>query len=228
MAAYKPSDAVTYAKTFVKSMPLDSTANNFTYQMCDYISSTIWMAAPFRWTIGYYGTATVTGAAGTDYAISSPPSDCLYLEFAYLADGNQVNDLDCSALIGADSTSIGVPSSVSIISAGNIRINPKPPTSYSKALYLHYKKQRTQITSSNYGTAGALIMDDEWYWVYQAGILWQAYQYADDARAGQAQVNEKGEITYSGQLGCFRAGIETMRQSEKAIWSYPGLKKERG
>ena len=58
-------------------------------------------------------------------------------------------------------------------------------------------------------------MDDEWFWVYTAGVLWKAYQWGDDQRAGGVTLGANGAPQYTGQLGNFRDGLRIMAEREK-------------
>jgi hypothetical protein len=64
-------------------------------------------------------------------------------------------------------------------------------------------------------------MDDEWFHVYRDGVLWKAYLFGDDQRAGSVQAASNGQISYSGQLAQFMAGITMMRAAEPMLSIYP-------
>ncbi len=222
MALYAPQDAITYAKTMIKSMPIDVTANsgNWQYQTCDYISSLMWLAAPWTWTIGTLPTVTVI-ASTIDYTVT-PPADFLYLLKAYISEGSLTNELKIVPSLPATVTQIGNPSQVAYLAAtNNLRISPVPPATYSKTLLMLYKKLPTKITVSNFATAGSLNIPDCYYPVFQEGVLWLSYLYADDQRAGTATVNEEGKTQYTQQLGVFMAALAEMRRSEKLLLDYP-------
>lgn len=220
-STYKPMDAVSYAKIFIKSMPIDTAASSaVAYQMTDYISSLLWSAAPWRWTLGTTSTVSLV-AATTDYSVT-PPADFLYLNKANVSDGSQTNELKIVAALPATITQVGVPCQVAYLQdSSTVRISPKPPTSYAQTLTMIYKKQPVKITSSNYASAGALIFPDCYFPVFQAGVLWQSYLYADDQRAGSVTVDGEGKRQYTQQMGTFQAMIAEMRQAEKLTLEYP-------
>jgi hypothetical protein len=58
-------------------------------------------------------------------------------------------------------------------------------------------------------------MDDEWFWVFTAGVLWKAYQWGDDGRAGSASMDSSGKTQYSGQLAIFQDSLQRMAEREK-------------
>jgi hypothetical protein len=206
----------------IKNMPITVTANsgNWQYQTVDYIASLMWTAAPWSWTLGQ--TTNVSIVAGTtDYTVT-PPSDFLYLTRAYIADGNQINELKIVSSLPATGTQVGVPTQVFYdVPNTKVRVFPVPTTNYSGTLVMIYKKQPPKITNSNFSTAGAQIFPDCYFPVLQEGVLWMAYQYADDQRAGNATVNEEGKTQFTQQLGIFQAAIAEMRRSEKLPLNFP-------
>ena len=220
---YSPQDAITYASTMIKSMPITVSANvgNWPYQTVDYVASLIWNAAPWKWTVGELPSVSVTASSGTDYAVS-PPADFQYLVKANLTDGSLQNELRIVSALPSSQVQIGVPSQIAYRDDESLlRLAPKPPASFSQSLVMLYKKQPPKITSSNYATAGAQVFPDSWFPVLQAGVLWMSYQYADDQRAGGATVNEEGKCQYTGQLGVFQSLIAEMRRCERVIIDYP-------
>lgn len=226
MALYSPTDAVTFSKIMIKSMPID-TVGSWRYYVTDFISSLLWTAAPWKWTLGTLSTINVI-AATTDYAVT-PPADFLYLNKANISDGNQTNELKIVSALPSTITQIGNPSQVAYLDASNtVRVSPKPPTSYSQTLTMLYKKQPPKITASNYGTAGALVMPDCYYPVFNAGVQWMAYQYSDDNRAGGCTVDGEGKRQFTGQLGVFQGMIAEMRLAEKVTLDYPGVQNLHG
>lgn len=220
-ATYTPKQALDFATSMIKGMILSSdTAVNA--QICDYVLSAIWMAAPFRWTVGSYSATPIAVTAGTsDYTVTAP-SDYLSIEKAYIVTTDSINELTPVSILVPDVNVVGVPSKIDYVAANTLRIHPKPSTGYSGQLYIIYKKKHPVINSGNLNTAGAIVIDDDWYWVFQLGVMWQAYMYADDQRAGTATVDAQGRIQYTGAYGAFRAGIETMKVAENATLDYPG------
>ncbi len=219
MALYSPSDAVAYAKIMIKSMPID-TVGSWRYYATDFISSLLWTAAPWRWTLDTVSTVTLSG--GTINYPFIPPADFLYLNKANVSDGNLTNELKIVSSLPATIAQIGNPTQIAVLDAlSDIRVSPKPPTSYSQTLTMIYKKAPTKITASNYSTAGAQVFPDCYFPVFTAGVLWLAFQYADDQRAGGCTVDGEGKMQYTGQLGTFQCMIAEMRKAEKLTLDYP-------
>lgn len=215
-ATYKPIDVFDYVKYLVKNMPLETIQT----RLMDDVSKIMWNYAPWRWTIGTFSPITVT-ATTRDFNVVSPPTDFLYLTKAYLSNGQQNLDLKPVAALPATPTIKGTPNYITYLPAGpQVRIYPpfgSLPAGETWNLQVYYKKQSPVLTKATLSTAGVLLFDDEYFWVYQEGVLYRAYFYADDPRAGTATVNSKGDIQYSGQLGIFMAALAEMRRMEPLV-----------
>lgn len=214
-STYAPNTAFLVAKEYIKSMPIERISSRVLDEVC----SMIWMAAPWRWTLG--SLPIVTLAANTqDYSIALP-SDFLFVTEAYIASGSDIpRKLNVEPALPANVTIIGFPTKVTVFGtpggAGTLRVMPKPPSvTAGQQVVCLYKKQAPKISDANAGTPGALQLDDEWFYVYQAGVLALAYQYADDPRAGSAQVDSSGRIVWNGQWGIFQAHLAQMRERER-------------
>ena len=235
MAATKaPIEAVDYVKAYVKAMPFDQVAVSAVQD----VSSQIWMAAPWRWTIGVC-TPVALSAGQTDVALVNPPSDFLYIVKAFLTDGDSVIELAPESALPGQADFLGVPSKVSYIDGATPKFRVHPAygsvsSSKSYKLFVWYKKAAPVFANTaSLSVPGALVMDDEWFWVFRDGLLWRAYLYADDQRAGSSQVGSNGQIAYSGQLAVFQAGLEEMRRSEPLthipnVRMIPDAKRDRG
>jgi len=214
MASTKaPIEAFDFVKRFVKQMPLETVQA----ELLDSVNKILWMAAPWRWTVGTISPITLASDT-QDYTIASPPSDFLYLLHAYISDGASApRPLHIEPALPADVGVRGNPSAVTV-TGSTLRVTPKPgtlPTSPLQKVFLYYKKTAPVIQNSNANTVGVQVFDDEWFWVYAHGVLWEAYMYADDQRAGSAQVDAQGRMGFTGQRAVFESAIELMRQREK-------------
>lgn len=209
--ALAPSDAFDFAKIYVKNSRLDDVK----VRILDDVNKYMWMAAPWRWTIG--SMPDIVLAANTqDYPISKP-ADFLFLQEAYVIDGSTApRPLIVEATLPTLTRYVGQPSRVAVVGS-TVRISPVPG-SFTGNLTNHvvseYKIVAPDITSGNAGTPGAQVFPDSWFWVYQAGVLWRSYLYADDDRAGNVTFAE-GKVQYTGLRADFEAGLQTMRQTEK-------------
>lgn len=86
-----------------------------------------------------------------------------------------------------------------------------------------YKKTAPDLTTG-ISTAGALIMDDDWFYVYREFVLYYAYKFADDPRAGgvTVAVTPSGvQRSFTGQLAVCQSLIEDLRMQEPVMWNLP-------
>ena len=213
MAATKrPNEAFIYAKSFVKNMTLE----DVNVEILDEINKMIWMAAPWRWTLGSLPATTLVSNT-SDYNITTP-LDFLYIFDGYVSDGaNVFRNLIFEPTLPSDVVIKGDTSRIAYMGNNLYRLYPRLgtiPASPGRQMLLRYKKVSPEITNETQFTPGFLEMDDEWFWVFTAGVLWKAYLWADDSRAGSATVSD-GKVQYSGQLAIFRDGILQMIQREK-------------
>lgn len=212
-ATRQPADAITYAKQYLKSMPLESIGP----AILDEVNQMLWMAAPWRWTLG--SLAATTLASNTQSYSIGTPADFLFLYDGFISDGaNVFRNLQIEPTLPSDVKVVGNVSRIAHIGTSTFRVFPKPgtlPVSPTQQLILRYKKISPIITNQTQYTAGQLVMDDDWFWVFQAGVLWKAYQWGDDGRAGGVTIGSNGQAQYTGQLGAFRDGIRQMMIHEK-------------
>lgn len=221
-ATYAPADAFYFSKTMIKNMPLDT----IQVRLLDDVSKIIWMAAPWRWTLGSLGTVNLSDNT-QDYTLAIP-SDYLYATQLYITNGlDAPRDL---AIVGALPTNvgqIGQPGYATLTGTpgqnGILRVYPKPgDITGTQSVYGTYKKTSPVITVQNSYTGGTLVMDDEWFWVYEAGVLWLSYLYGDDSRAGGGSAEARASQV-SGQKAIFESGLQQMKEREKLpIMNNPG------
>lgn len=217
-STYRPVDAFDMSKVFIKLMPLERSRQI----ILDSALKMLWMSAPWRWSLGAFPTVTLAASA-TDYAVTDP-ADFLYIQpgSAYVSAGETdvARDIEVVAAIPAQVKIVGAqPSLVTHPSANVVRIFPKPSATVTSGTQLIslYKKICPVLSESNIYTAGVQVFDDEWFWVYVSIVLYQAYLYADDSRAGAAQFTEGGGRVYTGQRGIVEANLRLMRESEPLL-----------
>lgn len=221
-STYKPIDAIDSAKAMIKGMPIERVQIRVLNDVC----SMLWLAAPWRWTVGALEDIELESAE-QDYSITMP-SDFLYLQSSYISDnaGNIPRILNIEPYI-VPAGKVGTPTRIALISTeeeddvitGNFRIAPVPgniPTGWT--VNSLYKKTAPVLKNSNINNAGLLVFDDEWFYVFVSGVLYYAYLFGDDQRAGGAQIDpSSGKVTFSGQRGVFEANILQMKQREKLM-----------
>lgn len=214
----KPIEGIEFAKRFIKEMPLEDVAT----EIVNDIHGRIWMAAPWSWSLGLIAPITVVNNTAS-YSFSLP-ADYFGPERAYLtsSDSKEAPRIILPvAIVPSDSAGfVGVPNTFSITgtpgSTGTLTLLPKPSgLGTTMKIYLVYKKVATQYTPTTIHTT-ALQLENEYFHVFNDGVLWRAYQYADDARAGGSTVAE-GRVQHNGQRGQFESSLLQMQQIEERI-----------
>ena len=211
MPSYVPNSAVELVKRFVRNDRISDPP--VWARIRQAASDYIWAAAPWRWTISRLGPIQTT-ASVSEYPVTLP-GDFDYLVDAYLTDGRSTwRSLKPVPLI-AGSEHQGEPVRISV-SGSVLQIAPAPSVSGWR-LYAYYKKTAPPISGS---VPGELVMPDCWAWVYETAVLYYAYLYADDVRAGSAQVaiNQNGTtIQYTGMRAMLESAVEFMRSREPML-----------
>lgn len=211
MASTKaPINAITLATEMVRGMPLERIA----LSICNDINNYIWFAANWKWSVGVFSPISLLADTG-DYTVTYP-SDFLHGLFGKITDTgkNTPTDLECVSFIPSTSGGVkGIPNQIYLpgtaSQSATVRVFPKPGAiTDPKTLWVFYKKTLTQLTQKTLYT-GTLPFDDEFYPVFEAGVLWKAYMYADDRRSGESQLGGE-RVGFSGQRATFEAALANM------------------
>lgn len=206
-----PIAAFDLCKLFIKNEPFETCVP----RILDDVNKIMWMAAPWSWTIGTLTNIALVSNT-QDYTLA-PPADFLYLIHSYVSSTDQATKhLEIMPTLPATVVVSGVIDFISYQGSSTFRISPNPGTLASPTKYIvsFYKKASTAIIASNQATAGTLPFPDDWFPVYEAGVLWLAYLYADDNRAGSCSIDSKGNMQYTGQAAVFRSMIQDMKDRE--------------
>lgn len=216
MAATIPAiDAIDYAQRYIKNVPLLPVQT----KLVNEVNTIMWLAAPWRWTLGSLPTFTLV-ANQQDYTINYP-ADFLYAVDGSVIISNGDGDERDLRVVPTLPTAVGYVGQVNRISypaaagavGGTVRVAPKPAQVQGTQTVLGlYKKSPTLFTNHTVYTT-AMPFGDEWYHVYQSGILWKAYQYADDGRAGDAST-QGDQTRYNGARAQFEANLQDMMARE--------------
>lgn len=210
-STYTASDAFTYIKVALRQMPVQDVQ----YTIINRAITQFWMADSWRWTIGT--TPTITLVTDTqDYSLTYP-GDYLYTHQAYFSDGDLRVPLIPAASLPTSNIIKGTPDMIARIPGANTcRVWPTPGTMSGTNLTVVqlYKKVVTLITAGNFTSVGALIFDDEWFTVFLDILLYHAFIYGFDSRAGTMEWDNDGKAKHTGQLAVAMSGIENMRRRE--------------
>lgn len=213
MAVFTPNDAFAYAKTMVKSMRLDDIKLRILFDA----SSMVWHAAPWPWTLGEIAESPLTVVASTTEYTITVPSDFNHLKYVILTDGDKIfSPIAVRAFLPANSVTTGQTLEIAKVEGqAKVRVYPKPPASMPSAaqkLLMFYKKDCPNLTASDYASTSILSLDDDWFRVYCAAVLYFAYLYGDDDRAGSAIYEPKGEsYRFTGQRAVLETELQQMR-----------------
>lgn len=205
-----PRIALNAALEMIQGLPIDG--NNIRLRVMDDAAKIIWMAAPWRWSVGVLVLTQISNDTDEVTISGNVPADFLKLVWAGLLSADQPQDLIIVPALPDAGVFKGQPKRITAttVTANTFRLFPIP-TGYTSAPYLAavYKKKHTEITAANESTSEALVMDDEYYYVYQAFVLYYAFLYAEDPRA-------------SGQFQVAMTLLEGMKQQEAPVLSFIG------
>lgn len=218
-----PIEALLYAKQFVKNMPLERVYVDVAQDAYNYL----WFAAPWRWTLGT-GLDFDLVAGQYEYTFSGgtpPPADYLYLvEAKLITDANSqqiipleiVASLPATNHLGTNPTKIAETGTTVPGTSVTYRVHPVKQTlqGVNKVVGTYKRKARAWDAKTIYTTA--VEFPDEWFYVYKSLVLYHAYKYSNDDRAGGATVDpEEGKIVMNGQRGLAEAEVLLMKMREK-------------
>jgi len=221
-----PNDALTYAKRFIGSFPIDDSA--LIYRLLDDAHKKLWMADNWQWSVGAMETVTMVNDQ-QDYNLSSAPSDFAYMLNARLlgTDTDQTeNELIITSVLPVSTALKGIPKRISYVTGtpSKVRVLPTPHGYTNLPVVLPYYK-RTPVTvgagnvSSDYFSV--YNIPAYWFYVYQEMVLLKAYNFVRDPRAGSATfVN--GGVQYTGQYAVVEAAIQEMKSREKKLFDIAG------
>lgn len=209
-STYAPVQALNFCKRYIKNMPFQEVQA----RVLDRAMKYIWMASPWRWTIGTLNAINIVNGQ-QDYTLA-PPNDFLYPLYAYMSDGVTTPQyFEIEPTFPTNVVISGMPNRLAYVGSNTWRLYPIPYCSGTNQLLIFYKKEAPEITVKNSYTAGVQIFDDEWFWVYENIVLYEAYLYADDQRAGSARITNDGKWELTGALGKMEVSINFMREREK-------------
>jgi len=188
-----------------------------------------WLQAPWRWSIGALAAQQILAGAQVTTLTASLPTDYLYLLDAHFTDGQDFVPLSVEAYLPSGSAVKGVPNKVSLIvyppilSTQPVFILDPIPTSLPNAnnwyIWARYKKMAPVLTPVTIRQAGTQLFDDEYFPVFKQCVLYYAYLWGDDQRAGTMQAAQ-GQTQATGQLGVYKGMLDMMRAQEGLITVY--------
>jgi hypothetical protein len=211
-STYQVANSITYTQAICVGIPVSA----IQIAAADQINSIMWNAYPWRW-----AQKTMTGIAlvdGTqDYTYA--PADYMRQITARLVRTDTTPDIHDELTVVRnlvpDLTKAGFRSGLTQISYNaaltKLRLNQAAavPSGSTFEIQGEYQFQPTKIT----GTSATFPFPDQYFKVFNDGLLWQFYMLSKDDRAGTVQFTKNGAV-YTGQLGVFFDGLMAMREAE--------------
>lgn len=219
--ALKPAqDAWTSAKAYVKDL-VGANGTTVELQALNSANRFFHLAHPWSWTLGALSAVNLVNGT-QDYTIATPPTDFLRPhQVKNYTGAESCTDLEIVGYLPASVTVLGNPTKVSVFDPGSGAYKYRlwaVPTGMLAGVEHHlvgeYKRTTTTITSGNKATASILSFPDDYYYVYEALVLYYALLYANDVRAGVTQIASNGSRQSSGQLGFCLAAIQDLKTTE--------------
>lgn len=204
--SYDPADALAMITPSLGNATLDSTAKGL---IADEAQRVLWNFAPWKWERKNASDITIVHDT-QDY--TTIPSDFMGLLAVQIVrtdvTPNKPTDLKIVDYINADKTEKKDPNSIDRITylqelnsaAGGFRIpNPSIVSPVTAVIRITYRKTpATKYTSANL-TTDFVELPDQYFYLYKEWLLYEAYRYLGDPRAGTATFTKSGWV-YSGQL----------------------------
>lgn len=206
------SDLTTKASELIKGKPI----NWLVY--CDMVSSEMYTSYPWRDALQTIAAGSIPLVDGVqDYSV---PPQIYRLTKADIVRTDQTPneyytlniemDLDVD-LVKRAYTNIRAVSRQA--GAGQLRLESaiEVPSGVTLELQGEYQVISPKITALTNG----LWFQDHYASVALKGLMYWGYHAADDARAGTAQANNHGEVTYTGMLAQYMAALKQMSRNEE-------------
>jgi hypothetical protein len=182
----------------------------------DQINAIIWNAYPWRWS--QKAITPISLVDGTqDYSFA--PSDLFRLVQIRLVDTlanpHVYDELTVLRNLYPDLTKAsfrgGLKNAAYVPATSKVRLNQAAavPTGNTYEIQGEYQYQPTKITA----TSATFPFPDQYFMVFNAGLLWQFFMLSKDDRAGNVQFTKNGAV-YTGQMGVFFDALMAMREAE--------------
>lgn len=212
---YTPTEAMTLTAAFVKNAPTSA----MQVIAADAVSSQMWTAWPWEWTLQPISPAIPLVNLQQDY---SSPAELYRMQNAWITQTdttpNNTWDLDLAEWLpvwGLAATSVGsFKKYCHELTAGVLRLEGAPSVTGTQTFTLNgeYQANPAKITALTLGTP--LWFPDQYFPVYCEGLLYYYYKFTDDQRAGTMQVTRQQQVVYTGQYGVWMNALQLMKQAE--------------
>lgn len=215
MANRSWSDAITFVTANVRGIPLADIDETF----ADIINTKIWRAFPWSWTLAAL-TSIALVEDQQDYSMTvGDAAAIMRLTKTWItktdSDPDQVCDIMPWKWLAPNlAQDVGWPNFSYIHHerrSNKLRLEAKVSLATSETLFIdgEYQTNPTKITDPT----TAIVHPDRYFDVIVSGIMWLAFKFANDKRAGSSVV-VNGQVQYTGQLGEFHDSLISMAEAE--------------
>lgn len=212
---YSAQDGIDLVKKFVKDIPL----TDIDAQVCDMVSSLMYVEAFWRWTLQNIPATSIPLVDGQqDYNV---PTNLFRLFRARIVrtdtTPDQYQEIDVNEFYSPDLRSTS-PRAITGVShdepLGKFRLSQAVSIASGETYELQgdYQINPTKITDST--VSSVLWFPDQYFPVFFEGLKWKAYEFADDSRAGNVTIDRFGHRNATGQCGKFYFALDSMKQAE--------------
>jgi hypothetical protein len=213
MAVYTVSDSVQFTQAICSNIPVDS----IKVIAADSVNSIMWNCYPWRW--AQKAMTAIPLVDGTqDYTFA--PTDFMRLVAARLVQTSSTPDTydeltvvrNLAPDLGKSGFMGGLTQIATVPATSKLRLTCAAAVATGQTFEIQgeYQFQPAKITS----TGASLAFPDQYFGVFNEGLLWMFYRLSKDSREGSAQANGKGGVVYTGQMGAFFDALMSMREAE--------------
>lgn len=225
---YTYQNAIDLVRKFIKDVPLATSSVDI--MLCDRVNSVTFGAYPWRWTLASFTAITLVDGT-QDYALAAADLTSASGGVWQIVRGrlrrtdttpDEWRELGVRSFLAPELTRKGGLDSIKLVAydeaSNKLRFDlaAAVPTGVVLQFEGEFKKNPTKIAALSqkaHEVGGVSTFPDQYFDVIVEGLLWKAYQYTDDSRAGSI-VHIKGVTQYTGQLGVFHDALMWMAQQE--------------
>lgn len=212
---YTFQNGIDVTNAFVKNAPtsaLQATA-------CDWVSSDMWTAFPWQWTLQNISPLILLSNGVQDYSV---PTALYRMVTARIKRTDvspvQYQELTLTEYLPPELILITGHTQIRMIShmlaLGVLRLAFPISVSSPQVFYLdgEFQGNPPKVTTATLATN--CWFPDQYFPVFCSGLLYWFYKFTDDSRAGTVVVDGRGNRSFSGQLGVFHDSLWAMRRAE--------------
>lgn len=216
--SYSAQDAIDLVQAFTKNVPTSA----LQVKAADIVSSQMWSAYPWQWTLQQISPSIPLVNGVQDYSVPAElyrfgAGGHLRLTRTDVTTENQI-ELDIVKWLPPSTNFNRSYTQFRLfcheLTLGVIRMEGAVQITGTMALQIdgEYQTHPTKITSAN--VSNPLWIPDEYFNVYEAGLLYYFYKFTDDSRAGAIAATKSGQMSYTGQYAVWMNELDRMTMAE--------------